>query len=198
MAKYRGHPHLGVLLTPRTGNSVDTILSFQAPWAADNGCFGSFDEARFVRMLGRIAGVAGLLWVAAPDVVCDQATTLALYDRWQPILAAHGLPAALVAQGGADKLPVPWDRLDAIFIGSPTDWKLSDEARRLCVQAKDRGKLVHVGRVNSRKRILHLARWGCVDSIDGSSFSRWPDKKVPKGLAWVEEAEAIAAREAAT
>jgi hypothetical protein len=57
------------------------------------------------------------------------------------------------------------------------------------VEAKARGKLVHVGRVNSRKRIRRLAGWGCVDSIDGSGWSRWPDKKIPKGLAWIKEAE---------
>lgn len=179
-------------MTPRAGNSIDGILSLDAPWAADNSCFSGFDEARFVKMLGRIAGAPGLMWVAAPDVVCDAQATLALFGAWQPAIAAHGLPAALVAQGGADKLRVPWESLDAIFVGSPTDWKLSDEARRLCVQAKDRGKFVHVGRVNSRKRIRILARWGCVDSIDGSGFSRWPDKKIPNGLAWIEEAVATA------
>ncbi len=192
LERYRGHPRCGFLLTPRASNSVKTILDLGFPWAADNSCFSGFDEARFVRMLGRIAGVPGLMWVAAPDTVCDQAATLQQFDRWQPVIAAHGLPAALVAQGGADRLPVPWDRMAALFIGSPTEWKLSDEARRLCVEAKDRGLWVHVGRVNSRKRIRLLAGWGCVDSIDGSGFSRWPDKKVHKGLAWIQEAEAMA------
>lgn len=183
-----GHPHLGFLLTPRAANSVETILNLGLPWAADNAAFSGFNERRFASMLGRIAGAPGLMWVAAPDVVEDPEATLRLFDEWHPRIAACRLPVALVAQGGIERLPIPWDRMDAIFIGSPTEWKLSDQARQLCKEAKDRGLLTHVGRVNSKRRLAHLARWGCVDSVDGSGFSRWPDAKIPSGLRWIAEA----------
>ncbi len=185
---YAGSDHLGFLLTPRAANSVATIRELGLAWAADNGAFSGFNEARFASMLGRIAGVPGLMWVAAPDVVEDPEATLRLFEEWQPRIAACRLPVALVAQGGLERLAIPWDRMAAIFIGSPTEWKLSDQARHLCQQAKDRGLLTHVGRVNSKRRLAHLARWGCVDSVDGSGFSRWPDTKIPRGLRWIAEA----------
>ncbi len=165
------------------------------PWAADNACYSGWSERRFVGMLDRIAGVPGCLWVAAPDVVGDAAATLELFDIWQPIIAARGLPTGLVAQNGLENMEVPWDRIDALFIGGSTQWKLGEQARRLCVQAKARGKWVHVGRTNSRRRIRLLAGWGCVDSVDGSGFSRWPDTRIPRGLRWIAEAETMAAGE---
>jgi hypothetical protein len=183
-------PYLGVLLTPRAANSVEAITGLGLPWAADNSAYSCWDEGRFHRMLDRIAGVPGCLWVAAPDVVANAAATLALFDLWQPRMAACGLPVALVLQDGQERFPVPWDRLDAVFVGGGTAWKLGDAARGLCVEAKARGKLIHVGRVNSKRRLAHLARWGCVDSVDGSSFSRWPDTRIPAALRWISEAEA--------
>lgn len=167
------------------------------PWAADNSAFSGFDEGRFARMLDRIAGVPGCLWVAAPDVVEDAGATLRLFDIWQPRVSARGLPVALVAQDGLEDLAVPWDRLDAVFLGGSTEWKIGEHARRIAGEARARGKLVHCGRVNSRRRIRHAAAIGC-DSVDGSCFSRWPDTKIPRALQWIAEAEALGkAQEAA-
>lgn len=188
LKRYAGSDHLGFLLTPRAANSVATIKELGLPWGADNSAYSGFSEGRFTNMLDRIETVPGLLWVAAPDVVEDMEATLRLFDAWQPRLAARGLPVALVAQDGLEDVDVPWVHLDALFIGGSTEWKLSDQARQLCKEAKDRGKLVHVGRVNSKRRLTHLARWGCVDSVDGSGFSRWPDTKIPRGLRWIAEA----------
>ena len=177
-------------MTPRAANSVEAIRNLGLPWAADNACYSGFNEVRFANMLDRVAGVPGLMWVAAPDVVGDAAATLALFDLWQPRIDGRGLSVALVLQDGQERHRTPWDRLDAVFVGGSTGWKLSDEARRLCVEAKDQGKWVHVGRTNSRRRIRLLASWGCVDTFDGSGFSRWPDTRIPRGLRWISEAVA--------
>lgn len=190
LKKFKGHPHLGFLVTPRAANRAEFAITHGMPWAADNSAYSCWDEGRFRRMLDRIAGVPGCLWVAARDVVADAAATLELFDAWQPRIAARGLPIALVAQDGLEDLDVPWDRLDALFLGGSTGWKLSDQARRLCVEAKARGKLLHMGRVNSRRRLLLAAGWGC-DTVDGSCFSRWPDTKIPRALRWISEAEAM-------
>lgn len=157
------------------------------PWACDNSAFSGFDEARFLRMLDRVAGRPGCLWVAGPDVVGQAAATLDLFEEWEPIIREHGLPVALVLQDGQEAVPVPWDRLDAVFVGGSTDWKLGPHARHLVTEAKALGKVAHCGRVNSRARIGYAAGIGC-DSVDGSGFSRWPDKKLAKGLAWIREA----------
>src|SRR5208282_3846784 len=60
-----------------------------------------------------------------------------------------------------------WDTFDVGFIGGSTDWKLGPEAKRLTTEARKRGKLVHMGRVNSTKRLLVAQRFGC-DTADGT------------------------------
>ncbi len=182
-----GSGRLGHLLTPRNGNSVDGLLATGLPVAADNSAFSGFDAAAFRRMLGRLRG-RPVLWVCAPDVVGDAAATLALFDTWEVEIRAHGLPVALVAQDGLEGLEVPWGRVDALFIGGSTAWKLGPHAAALAREAKARGLWVHGGRVNSRRRFLHLASIGC-DSVDGSGFSRFPDTRIPMAELWLEGIE---------
>jgi len=100
------------------------------------------------------------------------------------MIRALGFPVALVGQDGLQMADVPWDDLDAFFIGGSTEWKLSREAATLAAYAKSKGKWVHMGRVNSRKRIHYAERIGC-DSIDGTAFSKWSNVFIPKGLSWI-------------
>lgn len=180
------HPNLGQLLTPDNGNDPKGMV---APWAADNAAFVGFNEARFLRMLDRIQPYVpaarqegtGPMWVVAPDVVFNAQATLDLFDVWQPRLAARGFPVALVAQNGIERLTVPWDRLDCLFLGATTPWKLSDVFRALTHEAKARGKLVHMGRVNSHRRLRIAYAWGC-DSVDGTGYSMFPDTHLPAAL----------------
>ncbi len=137
-------------------------------------------------MLDKIEGQPGCLWVACPDVVADAAATFDLFQQWQPRLKGRDLPVALVAQDGLEKLRVPWSKLEALFIGGSTAWKEGDAARKLALKAKSKGKLVHMGRVNSLRRIRLAAAFGC-DSIDGSGFSMFPDARLSKGLRWIEQ-----------
>jgi hypothetical protein len=90
-----------------------------------------------------------------------------------------------VAQDGLTVAAVPWAAIDALFIGGTTDWKLGAEARDLAGYAQTRGTWVHMGRVNSRRRLHYAERIGC-SSVDGTAFSRWPDIKLTKGLDWVQ------------
>jgi hypothetical protein len=70
------------------------VLATGFPWAADNGAFTGFDAAAFASLLGRVAGKPGCLFVACPDVVGDARATLALFDIWQPVLKAVGVPSS--------------------------------------------------------------------------------------------------------
>lgn len=184
--QFKDSPYLGHLLTPANGNRVESLLETGLPWAADNGAFAGFNERRFLRMLDRIEGRTGCLFVAAPDVVADAEATLNLFGGWRQEIAGRGLPVAFVAQDGLEALRVPWGRFDALFLGGSTEWKLGKHAEALCRKAKARGKWVHMGRVNTRHRIRLAATWGC-DSVDGTGFSRWPEARIPKGLRWIEE-----------
>lgn len=174
-------PDLGRLLTPRHVNGVDRLVASGIPWAADNDAFQGFKVEPYFAMLSRIANKPNCLFVCAPDVVGDVETSLLYFDYWEAALRQLGLPPALVAQDGLTPALVPWDRLDALFIGGSTEWKLGPEARRLVDAAKDRGKWVHMGRVNSVRR-LRYARSIEVDSVDGSGWSRFSDAMLPGAL----------------
>lgn len=174
------HPNLGRLVTPRHWNRVADTATVM-PWAADNDAYLAWDQPRFEAMLGDLAGVPGCLFVAAPDVVADAPATLARFDLWEPRIRDAGQPVALVAQDGLEHLEVPWDRLDALFLGGTTEWKLSDAATLLASRARELGKWVHMGRVNSVRRINHARAIGC-DSFDGTQWSMFTDRYLPDAL----------------
>jgi len=172
-----GEP-VGRLVVPRDRNAPSVLCNGQ-PWAADNGSFSSFDPDAFVRMLDRWRVCREqCLFVALPDVVGDWRRTLKLYHRWFVTVSKRIYPTALVAQDGLERRlgNVPWGMLDAIFIGGSTSWKLGP-ARLVAAEAKRRGKWLHVGRVNSRRRLRYCIEIGA-DSVDGSGMSRYPETKI--------------------
>jgi hypothetical protein len=131
------------------------------------------------------------LFAAAPDVLGDARATL---DRSIPVLPEirkMGFKAALVAQDGLEFLmsEIPWDALDVIFTGGSTEWKLGAGARLIVGEAKRRGKWVHMGRVNSRKRLRYAASIG-VDSVDGTYITYGSIRNVRRVLDWLDELEA--------
>lgn len=181
-----GHHGLGLLATPR-GLLRDCDRGL--PWAADNDAFVSFDGRRFSRMLDwATTWPLSPLWVACPDMVGDARGTLDLWRTWQPEVKARGFRAALVAQDGMKIELVPWDEADAIFLGGTGEWKFSTEARQIVALARSRGKWVHAGRVQTRRKIRQAA-WMGVDSIDGTCTAKLPDFWVPKILDWIADSE---------
>lgn len=167
------------------------MLAVTTTWAADNDCFNGFKQDAYVEMLGTWQGVRPPpLFVTAPDVVADAKQTAAYFDEWEPALHRLGYPVALVAQDGIEQKSIPWPRLESLFIGGSTQFKLSEASRQLCAEAKRRGKWVHVGRVNSFKRMETAARFGA-DSVDGSGFSKWK-KLIGPGIRWLKRAKWLA------
>jgi len=176
---------LGFMNTPNIGNR----LRSRWIWAADNGCFGKnyVGDKRWYAWLGRFTHdqASRCLFATAPDVPGDAAATLERSVAWLPRIRELGLPPALVAQDGLTIEDTPWAALDALFIGGTTDWKMSEEVAGLIRAAKDRGKWVHIGRVNSRRRYLYMARLGA-DSADGTKISFAPEECGPKIVGWCE------------
>lgn len=167
----------GQLHVPGDGNKAIEGL----PWACDNGAFTAFDEPAFWRMLARYSERKGCLWVAAPDVVGEACPTLTLFYHYEPLIRSAGYPVALVAQDGLTPEVTPWHRLDALFVGGSTGFKLGSSARLLMREAKKRDKLVHVGRVNTAPRMRYLQGLnGLVDSVDGTKLSMWPEVWFPQ------------------
>lgn len=175
------HANLGRLIQPRMTSSIEATAAAGIPWAADNDCFQGLDANAYISMLHRIRELVGCLFVTVPDVVGDHETTRALFDEWMYRLGGWGLPWAFVLQNGCTSGDVPWGEIEAVFIGGDDAFKLGEDAEALAREAKARGKWVHMGRVNSAKRIRYAATIGC-DSVDGTSWNRWVDRWLSWGL----------------
>jgi len=175
---------LGCIVTPKQGN----LIPDGATWCADNGCFGKGypgDDVWWKWLVAR-PDRERCAFAVAPDVVADAAATLERSEPWLARIRDLGIPAALVAQDGLEREIVPWDTFDVLFVGGSTEWKLGGAARDLVAEAKRRGKAVHMGRVNSRKRFRYADAIGC-DSVDGTHIAFGPDENLPVVLSWCAE-----------
>lgn len=150
------------------------IMSGVPVWGMDNGRFNPngasinprWTEAAWLSMLGyyRPEDRARCAFSVVPDAPYDKRGTLALYGRYVDTVCAFGYPPALATQDGMMPDDIPWPDVGALFIGGSDEHKLGVEALHLIDAAKERGLWVHVGRVNSMKRIKQFWR---VDSVDG-------------------------------
>lgn len=176
---------LGQICSPAAGNS--TIPGVD--WCADNGVFGGKypgDDAYLGWLGERSWAVADCAFAVAPDVVCDAQATLDRSAAMLPAIRRVGYPVALAAQNGLERLTVPWRAFDVLFLGGDTEWKIGPYARRLSADARAYGKRVHMGRVNSLRRMRTAAWMGC-HSADGTYLAFGPDQNLPKMLRWIRE-----------
>lgn len=161
-------PDMPAMLQPGMGN----LPPAGQPWAADNGRFSApetYTDERYLDWLAKRPHKDACLFATAPDVVGNAGATLALSAPMYGRIRKAGYRAALVAQDGLENLRefIPWDDFDALFIGGTTEWKLSEAAHELAAEAKWRGKWLHMGRVNSLRRVRIAKAMGC-DSVDGT------------------------------
>jgi hypothetical protein len=193
---------LAMIATPRQGNKIPA----GAFWIADNGrgpgkagvitggCGKGWVGAG--KWLAWLAGYSAedrerCLFAAAPDVVGDAAATAELSRPYFAQVRALGFPVALVLQDGQEHVPVPWDEIDAVFVGGSDDFKLGPVAAALAAEARAHGKWVHVGRVNSFKRLAYSFLIGA-DSADGTYLTYGarraplPNLNLPKVIGWLE------------
>ena len=147
------------------------------PYALDNGAWTSyqrgepFDADAFQRALELLGENAD--WVVLPDIVMDGLRSLEFLLRWLHQLRGWPGLFLLAVQDGMT-LDIVRPLLSAnvgIFVGGSTEWK---EAT-MCEWgglAHDLGCYLHVGRVNTQRRIRLCAAAGA-DSFDGTSASRY-------------------------
>jgi hypothetical protein len=183
-------PGLGVLVTPHGGLKPDLN---QTIWAVDTGCFTQpkkYTRDGYIAFLKeRRYALATCLFATAPDVVGDAAAT---WNRARDVLRlirVLGYPAAFVAQDGIEREVVHWDAFDVLFLGGSTKWKLSHHARDLAAEANRRGLLVHMGRVNSFKRLATAKMWGC-GSADGTFLAFAPTGNLARIQWWLDDLRA--------
>ena len=151
--------------------------------AIDNGAWGCFQQGKpwqpepwqaLVEEHGHDA-----LFVIAPDVVCGGPASLELSVSWLPWCMERSRRVLLAVQDGmdaADLRPYLSDTV-GLFIGGSTEWKEASLPMWGSLAAET-GCWLHVGRVNSARRMLLCAMAGA-DSCDGTSATRF-SKNVPK------------------
>lgn len=114
-------------------------------------------------------------WIVLPDIVCGGLVSLERSLNWLGTLRQE-LPQAkllIPVQNGMETFDVePWlDEQTGVFVGGDTTWKEQTMHiwGQLCEQF---GAHLHVGRVNTRRRIKLCSMAGA-SSFDGTSASRY-------------------------
>lgn len=152
-------------------------------YALDNGAWSAFqagspfDDAAFLRAVERYG--AGADWIVAPDIVAGGLASLELSLSWLPRLAGAGRLVLIAVQDGmgpADLAGVIAPNV-GIFVGGTTSWK-ERSLPAWGALSRATGSWLHVGRVNSARRIALCAAAGA-HSVDGTSASRYA-KTLPR------------------
>lgn len=156
-------------------------------WAADNGCFTkAWREDYWLNWLRSGLPRSGCLFATVPDVVGDHVATVERWQRYAPMVSELRYPLGFVGQDGATVENIPWNEFDTFFVGGTTRWKMST-AFPLALAAHERGKWVHVGRINSDRRFLPWAPFA--DSCDGTILSFGPKKNLGRVIDWLDHSD---------
>lgn len=164
-------PHFGYIQAPH-GAGVGDAIRAGYPWLLDNGAFSdNWQEAKWLAALELWQPYAATCIAAVcPDVVGDAAANLARFAQYALVIRGYGYPVAFVTQDGLTMDAVPWNDFDVLFVGGTDHHKLR-ESWPFIAAAKERGKWVHVGRVNSEAR---MELFQAADSCDGTMLAQEP------------------------
>lgn len=178
---------IGFFTQPDIGNVVPKGIA----WAADNGCYSpaKFTFYRWYNWLEKQRKDA--LFACVPDVILDHEATL---ERWKQCVfgvQSLGFKAAFCAQDGCTEPP---SDADVLFLGGSTAWKISPDAHRLTQKALALGMPVHMGRVNSYKRLRIAHSWGC-STVDGTFLAFAPATNADRLMRWLQKLENDTARD---
>lgn len=139
------------------------------PFACDNDAYKTYmrgqawEPTEWRKMLCKVRASRLIpMWCLVPDVVGNKAATL---ENWNRYSGEVEYTKAFAAQDGMTPDDVPADA-SVVFIGGTTEWKW----RSLPMWTKHFPR-VHVGRVNTLRRLLTCDEFG-VESCDGSGWFR--------------------------
>ena len=174
----------GLLLSIPNKINLSAIEKSDFDLAIDNGCYNGFKIKPFLRLLLKLKKRP--FFVVAPYNMGDNDETLRLWDYWEPIINDLGFAAAFVLQDGITWAQVP--KTNYLFVGGSTDFKMGKTAIGICQKAKAKGSYIHVGRVNSKKRMRRAFRELKADSIDGQHWSKFirPSLETSDFSRWLE------------
>jgi hypothetical protein len=146
-------------------------------YAMDNGAWTAFqqnkpfDEDAFMRAIDKLGESAD--WIVVPDIVTSGLRSLDYSLSWLEKLRGLPTPLLLAVQDGMEPNDVRELLSPAvgIFIGGSTEWK-EETANQWGRLARRRNCYLHVGRVNSQRRI-GICNAAGANSFDGTSASRF-------------------------
>jgi hypothetical protein len=187
----------GLLVNPYGGLRAAGAIASRPPipWGMDNGVvtargdcpgdywkgyrerwpFGPFWD-RVRRMAERPAEDRALLkFVVLPDVLRQGVRTLNEFLALALYAKEHfpQIPVALATQDGIERareLPLAVEYADALFVAGSDEFRQSGFLADLVGEFRARGRYLHMGRVNSIRRIELAASLGC-DSVDGTGIT---------------------------
>ena len=146
-----------------------------APYALDNGAWSAHQQERDFDVEAFEAAVEiagrGADWIVAPDIVAGGLDSLRFTLDWLPRLENYRVLIAVQDGMTEDHIRQHIDQRVGIFVGGSTDWKL-DTMCRWGALARQGGAYLHIGRVNTVRRIRLCQRSGA-DSFDGTSVTRF-------------------------
>jgi hypothetical protein len=155
---------------------------FGLPYALDNGAWPAhqqgveWNEPAFRRALDRHG--PGAIFVVLPDIVMGGLESLRRSVTWLRELEDRpDLRAAKLLIAVQDGMEVPdvsplLDQRVGLFVGGSSEWK-ERTLRRWGELASERSCYLHVGRVNSARR-LALCAYAGADSFDGLGPAAFP------------------------
>ena len=147
------------------------------PYAVDNGAWTAFnqkrpfDEVVFATVLKKLG--RGADWVVVPDIVEGGLKSLEFSLSWLPRVLEHSGRALIAVQDGMSESDVSHllGPYVGLFVGGSTDWKLRTMSA-WGLLSRARGCWLHIGRVNSERRIALCALAGA-HSFDGTSATKF-------------------------
>lgn len=144
-------------------------------WCLDNSVYtGKFTEDKWLKRIKSLEKwYEKCAFITIPDVIQNCKETITQFYTYRSMVKS--LPVAFVSQDGIVDFynQIPWDDFDCLFVGGSNSHKFDGEAEWIIGEARSRGKWIHVGRVNSRKR---MNLFWYADSWDGTTLSYGPSK----------------------
>lgn len=158
----------GVIITPYNNRK----LTLEYKVCIDNGNYSKeFSWSSYKKFLDSKLPYKHIInFVTVPDKVASHKETILLYKQYSDSISKMGYNISFVLQDGCGYDDIPTD-CSWLFVGGTTEYKLSKQVADIIVKTN---KPVHVGRVNSEKRIRYFYELG-VKSVDGTTICYQPD-----------------------
>jgi hypothetical protein len=181
---------VGQMVTYKSGNRLTPNTAF----AIDNGVVKmidglpttdpDWDPNRWQDCLDQHMNEPDCLFAAVPDAVSDTDETDRRWRRWASAVSRRGYRCAYVAQDGCQRIPAG---AEIVFLGGSDKFKLGSEGQQVVKAAHATGRRVHMGRVNTLRRLQYAAWLGC-DSVDGTFLAFGPDLNLPRLVRYLRRA----------